>query len=86
MTNVAQILTINGKSVDGVLGTRTQCGRMEGADESTELWRHPKYCIFYLISSSCPSEAVQECAIGREGIIKKCIFDRTSFLASAALF
>ena len=43
MTNVAQILTINGKSVDGVLGTRTQCGRMEGADESTELWRHPKY-------------------------------------------
>ena len=30
----------NGKSIDGVLGTRTRGGRMEGADESTELWRH----------------------------------------------
>ena len=29
------------KSIDGVLGTRTRGGRMEGADESTELWRHP---------------------------------------------
>ena len=28
-------------SVDGVLGSRTQGGRMEGADKSTELWRHP---------------------------------------------
>ena len=28
------------KSVDGVLGTRTHCGRMEGVDKSTELWRH----------------------------------------------
>ena len=25
------------KSVDGVLGTRTQDGRMEGADESTKV-------------------------------------------------
>ena len=33
--------TINEKSVDGVLGTRTRGGRMVGADESTELWRHP---------------------------------------------
>ena len=33
-------LTVNDKSVDGVLGTRTQCGRMVGADKSTELWRH----------------------------------------------
>ena len=24
-----------------MLGSRTQGGRMEGADESTELWRHP---------------------------------------------
>ena len=30
--------TINDKSVDGVLGTRTRGGRMVGADESTELW------------------------------------------------
>ena len=34
-------LTINEKSVDGMLGSRTRGGRMEGADESTELWRHP---------------------------------------------
>ena len=30
-------LTINDKSIDGVLGTRTRGVRMEGADESTEL-------------------------------------------------
>ena len=35
-------LTIKYKSVDGVLGTRTWGGRMVAADESTELWRHPK--------------------------------------------
>ena len=29
------------KSVDGVLGTRTQDCRMVGADETTELWRPP---------------------------------------------
>ena len=29
------------KSVDGELRTQTRVGRMEGADESTELWRHP---------------------------------------------
>ena len=33
---------INWKSIDGVLGTRTRGNRMEGADESTELWRQPK--------------------------------------------
>ena len=33
-------LTINDKSIDSVLGTRTQGGRMVGTDESTELWRH----------------------------------------------
>ena len=31
--------TINRKSVDGVHGIRTRGGRMEGADESTELWQ-----------------------------------------------
>ena len=31
----------NDKSVEGVLGTQTQGDRMKGADESTELWRHP---------------------------------------------
>ena len=37
-----KIPNINDKSVDGVLGSRVQGGRMEGADESTELWWHPK--------------------------------------------
>ena len=35
------------KSVDGVLGIWTQGSRMEGANESTELWRHPKEFNFY---------------------------------------
>ena len=29
------------KSIDGVLGIRTRGRRMEGADETTELWRPP---------------------------------------------
>ena len=33
-------LTINDKSVAGMLGTQTRGGRMVGADESTELWQH----------------------------------------------
>ena len=41
MLNIAQI-DYNDKSVDGVLGTQTGGGRMVGADESTELWRHPQ--------------------------------------------
>ena len=41
-------LPINDKSVDGVLGTWTRGGRMEGADESTELCRHPLKNIFGL--------------------------------------
>ena len=40
---------INWKSVDGVLGTQTWDGRMEGADESTELWRHPLKKKKYLV-------------------------------------
>ena len=35
-------LTINEKSVEGVLGSRTRGGRMEGADESIEIWWDPK--------------------------------------------
>ena len=31
------------KSVDGVLVTRTQCRKMVGTDESTEVWRHPLF-------------------------------------------
>ena len=40
------------KSIDGVLGTRTRGGRMEGVDESTELWRHP-----YLYLLTLPTHA-----------------------------
>ena len=36
-------LTINDKSVDGMLGSQTRGGRMEGTDESTELWLNLKY-------------------------------------------
>ena len=47
-------MTINGTSVDGVLGIRNWGGRMEGADEPTELWRHPYHrdSSFKLISES----------------------------------
>ena len=37
--------TINDKSIDGVLGTQAQGGRMVGTDESTELWR--SYSLMY---------------------------------------
>ena len=36
------------QSIDGVLGTRTWVSRMEGTDESTELWRHP------VVVANCP--------------------------------
>ena len=36
---IVQNLTLNGKSIDGVLGIRTRDHRMIGADESTELCR-----------------------------------------------
>ena len=39
-------LTINEKSIDDMLGSGTQGGRMEVADESTELWRHPRYAVW----------------------------------------
>ena len=34
-------LSVNVKSGDARLGTRTWVGRMEGSDKSTELWWHP---------------------------------------------
>ena len=36
------------KSIDGVLGTRTQGSNMEGADNSTELWRLPDLLHMFL--------------------------------------
>ena len=41
-------LTLIDKSVDGVFGTQTQGGMMEGADQSTGLWRQPKRQNLYL--------------------------------------
>ena len=35
------MLTTNDKSIAGMLGTETRGGRIEGTDESTELWQHP---------------------------------------------
>ena len=35
-------LTIIDKSIDDMLGSRTQGGRMEGTDKSTELWWCPQ--------------------------------------------
>ena len=42
-----------------MLGTRTHCGRMQGLDESTELWRHPDNSYLFtqgtksLLSDNC---------------------------------
>ena len=42
--------TINDKSVDGVLGSRTQGGRMVGTDESTDMAApHLLHCYTYLV-------------------------------------
>ena len=41
MTNTVQ-QTINGKSIDGVLGIRTRGRSLVDADRSTELWRPPE--------------------------------------------
>ena len=41
MTNILFLNNVNWKSIDGVLGTQTRGGKMEGIDECTELWRHP---------------------------------------------
>ena len=41
MTNIAQILTINEKIIDGALGTRTWGGWMVGSDKTTEQLQNP---------------------------------------------
>ena len=47
-------VTINDKSVDGVLGTRTRGPAwylaLESADESTELWWHPQRILLLYLS------------------------------------
>ena len=46
LTNIVQYLTINGRSIDGVLGIRTRDYRMVSAADSAELWRHPSWYNF----------------------------------------
>ena len=41
MTNIAENFTINGKSIDGLLGIWTRDGRMVGAKNSSELCQPP---------------------------------------------
>ena len=48
--NMLQFKLKLNKSVDGVFGIRTRGGLMEGANESTELWRHPYHFPCYDIS------------------------------------
>ena len=43
-------ITINDKSIDGVLGTQTRGGRMVGPEESTQQWRPPCLHLFLLNS------------------------------------
>ena len=44
-----------------MLGTRTPDGRMEGGDESTVPWRHPKYKVFYLSTISLEKHFCKLC-------------------------
>ena len=46
------------KSLDGVLGIRTQGRRMLGADETTELWRPPSLRCCWLGTTLVKSFAV----------------------------
>ena len=39
-----------------MLGTRTRGGRMVGADESTELWRHPQSAVISLYRKNCTTQ------------------------------
>ena len=47
MTNIVKF-TISEISIDGVLEIETRDCRMEGADNSTELWQFPIETIFWL--------------------------------------
>ena len=50
-----------------VLGTRTRGGRMEGEDDSTELWRHPSNSFSYSVNIFRRSEVVywQSFSVGK---------------------
>ena len=46
--------------MEGVLGTQTRCSRIEGADESTELWRHPIIVVLEVHSESNLTSTTQD--------------------------
>ena len=49
-----------GKSIDILLGTRTRVGMMIGADESTEIWRHPYFNVFFSLALDACGGPVQQ--------------------------
>ena len=57
-TNIAQILTINEKNINGVRVTQTQGSSVVGADESTELWRHPRVKECFQLKSFLKSSKI----------------------------
>ena len=52
MANIVQNSTINGKSIDGVLGIQTRDRRIVGSYETTELWFHWYMMFFWLVRSN----------------------------------
>ena len=50
MTNTVQNLTVNCRSIDGVLGIRTRDLGVLGADKSTKLWRPPPQNYMFCIA------------------------------------
>ena len=54
-------LTINDKSVIGVLGTQTRGGKMVGTDKSTELWRHPSKTLLVSFTTQTVSNPRPNC-------------------------
>ena len=45
MKNIAEAMTVNGISIDGVHGIRTWDRRLEAIDTSTELWRPTNFTM-----------------------------------------
>ena len=54
-------ISIIEKSVDGVLGIRTQGRRMVGADETMELWRPPLKHKSFTLPSPVSLRLVKKC-------------------------
>ena len=72
-------LTINGKNIDGVLETQTQGGRMVGADESTELCRHPINCLSRYLNHSTSTLLCSSCSDKTNNELLECTYFCASF-------